>query len=65
MRALRCDPSVQCIVKFWPHIPPERGDIVIVDGVRCRVTRAKVRYQNPDEPCEWTLHKLYVKSAPA
>lgn len=36
-------PALHRITKFMPHNPPERGDIVIVEGFegvrRCRVVR--------------------------
>jgi len=59
VRSRRVDPLVQRVVKFWPNNPPRRGDIVLVDGERCRVTRAKVSWVGR----EWTLHKLKVKPA--
>lgn len=49
------------IVKMMPTNPPLRGTIVLVDDVRCRVTRAKVSWDGP----VWTIHKLRVKEAPS
>ena len=31
------DPCEQRVVKFWPSRPPYRGEVVLVDGARCRV----------------------------
>ncbi len=56
----RVDPSKQRVVKFLPTNPPYRGNIVLVDGVRCRVTYAKVSWEGR----EWTIHSLRVKDAP-
>jgi hypothetical protein len=60
-RAFKVDPSVQRVVKFLPNSPPQRGDVVIVDGERCRVRRAKIAWDGP----RWTIKKLYVKAEPA
>lgn len=50
-------PLVHGITKFFPHNPPAKGDIILVDGVegihRCRVVR------NPRlswKDLTWTLH---------
>lgn len=53
----RVDPSVQHVVKFWPSDPPRRGGILLVDGVRYRVTRCKVRWDGYD----WRIITLRVK----
>lgn len=59
MRSRRVDPSVNRVVKFRPTSPPARGDIVIVDGERCRVTRARVSWDGP----RWTIRLLRVRPA--
>lgn len=55
----KVDPSIQRVVKFFPSIPPVRGDVVLVDDERCRVTRCKVAWDGP----RWTIRSLYVKAA--
>ena len=56
----RVDLTRERVVTFMPNNPPRRGDIVLVSGERCRVTRAKVTWNG----LEWTLHLLRVKAAP-
>ena len=46
----KVDVSKERTFKHLPHNPPHRGTIVAVEGVRCRVTRAKVTWDGP----EWT-----------
>jgi|SRR6185295_2120808 len=41
----RVHPSTHEIVKAFPNNPPERGDIVLVEGERYRVKRVKVRWE--------------------
>lgn len=53
----KVDPLTQRVVKFLPNHPPLRGEYVLVDGIRCRVTRCKVKWDGP----RWTIRKLYVK----
>jgi len=53
------DPAETTIVKLMPTSPPLRGTIVLVDDVRCRVTRAKVTWDGP----RWTIRSLRVKEA--
>jgi hypothetical protein len=48
-------PDVHRIVKLWPTLPPERGDVVLVkdvDGLgRARiVNRPKIRWASEPEP---------------
>lgn len=43
-RAYWVHPSTHEIFKFMPHNPPERGDTVLVDGVRHQVLRCPVRW---------------------
>ena len=38
------DPNEVEVVKFLPHNPPERGDIVLVDGLRMRVLACPVEW---------------------
>lgn len=59
-------PLVHRITKFFPHNPPHKGEIVLVDGVegigRCRIVREP---QFSREGLTWTLHgPLAVVSAP-
>lgn len=45
-------PATNEICKFLPRNPPMKGDIVLIDGRRCRVTRApKLDWQGP----RWTI----------
>jgi hypothetical protein len=44
-------PDTHRIVKLLPNNPPTKGDVVSVDGQRCRVLRSKVRW----EGLRWTL----------
>lgn len=53
------DPAETTIVKLAPTSPPLRGTIVLVDDVRCRVTRAKVTWDGP----RWTIRSLRVRAA--
>jgi len=66
MRSRAVDPLSQEVFKFFPNNPPIRGEIVLVDGVRSRVTRCKIRWDKEAEPdgrCRWTILKLRVRSA--
>lgn len=62
-------PRTHEIVKFLPTNPPERHDIVLVDGVRCEVLRAKVRWPYFDEigirGRQWEIYGKGVKVKPA
>jgi hypothetical protein len=55
----KVDPRETTIVKFMPTSPPLRGTIVLVDGVRCRVSYARVTWDGP----RWTIRSLRVKGA--
>jgi hypothetical protein len=48
------------VVKLLPNDPPDRGDLVLVDGERCRVTYSRVTWSGR----RWTLHELRVEDAP-
>jgi hypothetical protein len=45
------------VVKFWPSLPPYRGDVVLVNGARGKVKRAKVKWNEN----RWTIYRLVVK----
>jgi hypothetical protein len=47
------------IVKFFPTTPPEKGDVVLVDGERCRVVKVKVRWEGRT----WHLERVKVEPA--
>lgn len=57
-RSFPVDPARQEVVKFLPNWPPFRGETVLVDGDRCTVTRARVRWR---EPGVWEIRKLRVR----
>jgi hypothetical protein len=46
-------------VKILPHNPPSVGEIVLVDGERCRVTSATIKWDG----LHWDLLGLRVKDA--
>ena len=56
----RIDPTQREVVKFVPDSPPRVGGVILVDGKRHRVTRAKVSWDGP----RWTLHDLRAKPDP-
>lgn len=58
-RGRRVNPDRQEIVKLLPDSPPDKGDIVLVDGERCIVTYSHVRWDGP----RWTIRELRVKAA--
>lgn len=58
-RSRRVDPRTQRVVEFMPSNPPARGEVVLVDGVRSRVTRCKVAWIDR----RWTIRSLRVKEA--
>jgi hypothetical protein len=58
-RSRAVDPSRQEVFKFLPSSPPEKHEIVLVDRVRCRVTRCRVAWDGP----RWTIRSLRVKPA--
>ena len=43
--------------KFMPKNPPHRGEVVLIRGERCVVTRARVRWDGP----RWELLRLRVR----
>lgn len=53
----RVFPDHQRVVKWLPSNPPRRGEVILVDGVRCRVTRCKVRWHG----ARWTIRDLRVR----
>ncbi len=55
----RVDVTRERTVKFFPNEPPRRGDIVVVDGVRCRVTYARHRFDPEPVP-----HPKYGLNSP-
>ena len=59
-RSFDAMPDQHEVFKFFPTSPPRRGEYVLVDGVRCRVTRVRVSWEDQT----WTLRKLRVKEAP-
>lgn len=64
-RAVDCNTST--VWKFFPSLPPQIGEIVIVDDVRCKVSWVRVRWgkEQNDLTRKWTLKRLIVKSRPA
>lgn len=38
----RVDPDSQRVVKFFPRLIPRKGEHVLVDGARCRITFVRV-----------------------
>ena len=59
-RSFDAMPDEHEVFKFFPTSPPRRGERVLVGGVRCRVTKAKVTWEGRT----WTLHKLRVREEP-
>jgi hypothetical protein len=59
-RSFNAMPDQHEVFKFFPTSPPRRGEIVLVDGVRCRVTSSKYTWEGRT----WTLRKLRVKPEP-
>lgn len=53
-------PATNEIVKILPSNPPEKRDVVLVDGERCRVVRSKVTWEGR----RWTLHGIWVRPEP-
>lgn len=51
------DVTAQATLKWLPNNPPRKGEIVLVDRRRCRVTRVKVRWDGAN----WKLRELWVK----
>lgn len=54
MSRVRIDPETQQVFKLFPANPPRKGEPILVDGVRHRVTRARVKWDGP----RWTLLDL-------
>jgi hypothetical protein len=52
-------PSRQEIVKILPASPPRRGEFVLVDGERCRVTRCRIIHTGN----VWEIRSLRVRKA--
>lgn len=50
-RAYWVHPHTHTISKFFPRNPPVKGDVVLVDGVRCRVVKCPVEW----ESLTWTM----------
>lgn len=46
-------PDTHEIFKFLPRNPPHRGEVVLVDDVRCEVLRCPVEWNG----CEWTMKR--------
>jgi hypothetical protein len=51
------DFSVNEVVKTIPSLPPQRGETILVDGIRSTVAKIKVAWDGP----HWTIHRLVVK----
>lgn len=61
LRGRKVEIGRERVFKFLPANPPRRGDVVLVDGIRSRVTSSRVEWR---EPGVWTLVSLRVKGAP-
>ena len=59
LRGTRVDPQAQEVFKFLPSNPPCRGEHILVDGARCRVTSCRAKWNGR----VWTIQSLRVKSA--
>lgn len=44
-------PSRNRITKFFPNDPPTKGDVVLVDGQRCRVLKSSLEWDG----LTWTI----------
>jgi len=51
------DMAIQEVFKIFPSNPPQRGEHVLVDGARCRVTYCRTKWEGR----EWTIRSLRVK----
>jgi hypothetical protein len=60
------DLNASKVVKFFPALPPDFGEIVLVDGVRCQVSWIRVKWdkEQVDGTRKWTIKRLVVKSKP-
>lgn len=56
-RSQQVDPAAHECIKFFPSIPPRRGDEILVDGQRCRVTKCVVDWEGYD----WRIRTLKVQ----
>lgn len=54
---MKVDLSAQECTKMWPSLPPVRGEVVLIDGKRCRVTRCRLRFDG----LQWTIKSLRVR----
>ena len=61
MHGRRVDFRAEEVVKLTPSSSPQRGEHILVNGERCRVTRCKVSWR---EPGVWTIRTLRVKADP-
>lgn len=59
IRGRKVDLRNEEVGKIIPSSPPYRGEIVLVDGARSRVTSATVKWDG----LNWTLLGLRVKNA--
>lgn len=59
-RGVEVHPDTHEIFKFMPHNPPEKGDHVLVNGVRHRVVYVDLEREGR----AWTIKKLRVVPAP-
>ena len=50
-------PHSDRIVKLFPSEPPQKGDTILVNDVRCRVVKSIVKWNGP----RWTFYKAKVK----
>lgn len=54
-------PDTHEIAKLWPSNPPARGDVVLVDGERCRVLSCPLEWDGPT----WRMTRgVKVRSEP-
>lgn len=51
-------PSEHRVVKFFPSEPPRRGEIVLIDGERCKVTSVRVTWEGP----RWKIRRLRART---
>jgi hypothetical protein len=59
-RARWVHPDTHAIFKFLPHNPPERGNVVLVDGERHRVLRCPIKWDGRT----WSMGGRGVKVRP-
>ena len=53
-------PTTHRIVKFFPALTPDKGDIVLVDGERCKVLKVVKRRTELDGEPTWTIDGIKV-----